>query len=74
MIMESSKKDPAKATHECMRARARLARSPRPPPWTPERAEHCGASTRRASVVAAVAEVLLSHEAEPPRVIRQARS
>ncbi len=75
LILECLEKDPAKRPASAAALHARLYAIPLERPWTRERAEQWW--SRHAPEVSArrpVADVLLSHEAHPPRVIRQARS
>jgi serine/threonine-protein kinase len=74
LILECLEKDPGKRPSSARVFQSRLQAIPVDTPWTRERAEQWwsrhapGASTKRP-----VADVLLSHEANPLRVIRQAR-
>jgi len=74
LILECLEKDPAKRPGTAAALQSRLQEIPVATPWTRERADswwvnHApGKSSTRP-----VADVLLSQEARPPRVIRQAR-
>jgi len=74
LILACLEKDPSKRPASASALHSRLQAIPLATPWTSERAEHWwslhvpGMSSTRS-----VAEVVLSHEAHPLRVIRQAR-
>jgi eukaryotic-like serine/threonine-protein kinase len=75
LILECLEKDPSKRPSSARALQARLQAIPVDAPWTGERAEQWW-SLHAPSVSAkrSVADVVLSHEAHPLRVIRQARS
>ena len=75
LILECLAKDPNQRPESAAVLRARLRAIARPTPWTAERAEAWWTehAPSRASA-RPIADVLLSQEARPARVIRQARS
>jgi serine/threonine-protein kinase len=74
LILECLAKDPNQRPSSASALRARFQAIPTPEPWSHERAEHWWSenapdrATKRP-----VADVVLSQEAHPVRVIRQAR-
>jgi serine/threonine-protein kinase len=74
LILECLEKDPGKRPASARALQARLQAIAVAAPWTRERAEQWwNVHAPRASAKRSVADVLLSHEAHPPRVIRQVR-
>src|SRR5262249_34210063 len=75
VVLECLAKDPARRPSSAAALGARLEAVPVAEPWTRERAERWwSVHAPDVSVRRPVADVLLSHEARPVRVIRQARS
>jgi serine/threonine protein kinase len=73
LILACLEKEPAQRPSSASELQARLQAIPLATPWTRERAEHWWAKNARAtSSTRPVADVLLSQEARPPRVIRRA--
>jgi eukaryotic-like serine/threonine-protein kinase len=73
LILECLEKDPSKRPSSARELSARLQAISVETPWTPERAEHWWSLHASAkSAKRSVADVVLSHEARPLRVIRQA--
>jgi eukaryotic-like serine/threonine-protein kinase len=74
LILECLAKEPAKRPATASALRARLQEVPVATPWTPERAEAWWSDhAPDKSSARPVADLLLSQEARPARVIRQAR-
>jgi eukaryotic-like serine/threonine-protein kinase len=74
LILECLEKDPDRRPASAQAVRARLQAIPVGSAWTAERAEHWWrAHAPAVAVRRSVADVLLSHEARPRRVVRQAR-
>ncbi len=74
LILECLEKDPAKRPASAEALQARLQAIPIATPWTRERAERWwSVHAPHIASVRPVADVLLSQEARPVRVIRQAR-
>jgi len=72
LILECLEKDPKKRPSSAAGLRARLQEIPPATPWTRERAERWwGVHAPQAAASRPVAEVLLSQEARPVRVIRR---
>jgi eukaryotic-like serine/threonine-protein kinase len=74
LILACLEKDPTQRPASAAELQARLHAIPLATPWTRERAEHWWTEhAPRMSSTRPVADVLLSQEARPPRVIRRAR-
>jgi serine/threonine-protein kinase len=74
LILACLEKEPARRPASASELEARLQAIPVPAPWTRERAERWWAEhAPTMSSTRPVADVLLSQEARPPRVIRRAR-
>ena len=75
LILACLEKEPAQRPSSASELRARLQAIPLATPWTRERAEHWWIQNApRMSSTRPIADVLLSQEARPPRVIRRART
>jgi serine/threonine protein kinase len=74
LILECLEKDPDKRPESARSLQSRLRAIPVDSPWTRERAEHWWSlHAPDASAKRSVADLVLSQEARPVRVIRQAR-